>query len=54
MEAVDKTIEGNGEKLSGKKLWKPLKLEMLDVPSATQSGLNRLDPAEGFILYRPS
>lgn len=44
----------NSEIRTEKKAWQPLKLETLDVASATKSGTNRLDPAETFVFYRPS
>lgn len=44
----------SNRKTVDKKVWQTLKLETLDVPSATESGVARLDPAEGFYGYRPS
>lgn len=37
-----------------KKPWTSLELKTMTISTDTKSGSNRLDPAEGFILYRPS
>jgi len=47
-------IESGDTQAPDKKAWQSLKIETLSVPSATQSGFNRLDPAETFVFYRTS
>ncbi|QFT78507.1 hypothetical protein [Erythrobacter sp. THAF29] len=44
----------NGPDIGGKKAWQKLKLEQLDVPSATRTGFGRLQPGEAFNFYRNS
>ena len=44
----------NGPNGENKKPWQKLKLEQLDVPSATQNGMGRLQPGEAFNFYRNS
>lgn len=38
----------------GKKAWRKLEIEQLDIPSATQAGTNRIQPGEAFVFYRNS
>ena len=45
---------GKTPTIEGKKAWQDLELEQLDVPSATQTGMGRLQPGEAFVFYRNS
>jgi len=53
---ISKTVGGDKPSNSDRKLWKPLKLDVLDVPSATQGGSpgGRIQSPESFIFYNPS
>ena len=44
----------DASKTDAKKVWQKLELKQVDVPSATKSGAERLDPAESFFFYRVS
>jgi hypothetical protein len=56
MEDNYKNVGGDKPSTSGRKLWKPLKLDVLDVPSATQGGspMGRIQSPESFNFYKPS
>jgi hypothetical protein len=56
MDNGNKNKFGIKRNASDKKLWKPLKLDILDVPSATQGGspVGRIQSPESFNFYRPS
>ncbi|MFT7359652.1 hypothetical protein [Parasphingorhabdus sp.] len=56
MDDVNRNTEGKMERICDKKLWKPLKLETLNVPSATQGGtpIGRIQSPESFNFYKPS
>ena len=44
----------NPDNSTEKKTWEALELKVLDIPTATQNGMGRLQPGEGINFYRNS